>query len=186
LGIPGLDGSFRLLKGLDWQFHDVTLSSRVKVALHGLAIHEHRAEFVPTLWEQSAAGKARQQILDQVWFTGVHSDVGGGYPQAGLSDVALEWMVQRAGKLAGLEFDPAALNLRPDAVAKGHDSFSTFYKILDWFRRKGGGSLRAYAQNPKMATCERIHESVFRRAEALPNEDWPDSFLAETKKHRGE
>ena len=52
LGIPGLDGSFRVLKGLDWQFHDVTLSSRVKKAFHALAIREHRAEFMPTLWRK--------------------------------------------------------------------------------------------------------------------------------------
>ena len=49
LGIPNLDGRFRLLKGLDWQFHDVKLSRIVKHAFHALAIHEHRAEFLPTL-----------------------------------------------------------------------------------------------------------------------------------------
>lgn len=182
LGIPGLDGRFRLLKGLDWQFHDVTLSTWVKNAFHALAIHEHRSEFEPTLWEQKPGAAEAGQQLEQTWFSGAHSDVGGGYPETGLSDVALEWMVERAKKFGGLEFDEAVLNLRPDATAKGHDSFGTFYKVRSWLHGRGGGTLRQFRGNPAMATREDLHESVLRRAQAKPNEKWPETFEAEIKK----
>jgi uncharacterized protein (DUF2235 family) len=180
LGIPGLDGRFRLLKGLDWQFHDVTLSGRVKNAFHALAIHEHRTDFVPTLWEQKP-GSVGKQNFEQAWFSGAHSDVGGGYQEAGLSDVALEWMVHRAKNHGKLEFDEVALNLRPDAEAAGHDSFGTFFKVLDWFRGKGDGTLRQFRLNPTAATAESVHESVLRRFRAKPNEKWPETFHKELK-----
>lgn len=182
LGVPGLDGRFRLLKGLDWQFHDVTLSTWVKNAFHAVAIHEHRSEFVPTLWEQQPGAAEAGQRLEQIWFSGAHSDVGGGYVEAGLSDVALEWMVERAKKYGGLEFDDVALNLRPDAEAKGHDSFGTFYKVLSWLHGKGEGTLRQFRGNPVLLTCEGLHESVLRRAQANPKEKWPETFGAEIKK----
>jgi uncharacterized protein (DUF2235 family) len=179
LGVPGLDGRFRLLKGLDWQFHDVTLSTWVKNAFHALAIHERRTEFVPTLWEQKPEAPAEQR-LEQTWFSGAHSDVGGGYPEAGLSDVALKWMVRRA-KDCGLEFD-AAMNLNPDAEAEGHDSFGFFYKVLGWLRFKKGGTFRKFRTTPKLTTREDLHESVLRRAQAKPQEEWPETFRSEINK----
>jgi len=182
LGIPGLDGRFRLLRGLDWQFHDVTLSSIVKNAFHALAIHEHRAEFLPTLWEQQP-GMADQQRLEQVWFSGAHSDVGGGYPEAGLSDIALDWMIDAARKYGGLEFDLQSFEMRPDFRAKGHDSFGTFYKVLDWIDRKKNGTLREFL--PKPETQERLHESVIERALNNSEEKWPQTFKTEIDRQIG-
>ena len=43
--------------------------------------------------------------VEQVWFAGAHSNVGGGYKESGLSDLALLWMIARVAKLTGLEFD---------------------------------------------------------------------------------
>ena len=181
LGIPGLDGRFRLLRGLDWQFHDVGLSRKVKKAFHALAIHEHREEFVPTLWEKKEDAPV-DQILEQVWFSGVHADVGGGYPQTGLSDVALRWMLYKAASDGGLaSYEKSLVGFNPDPTAKGHDSFGAFYKVLDWVRRKPQGVLREFGgDNP--ATCESIHPSVFERYKALPDERWPESFLPELKR----
>jgi uncharacterized protein (DUF2235 family) len=181
LGVPGLGGRFRLLKGLDWQFHDVSLSRRVKKAFHALAIHEHREEFVPTLWEKKSDAPEKQ-VLQQVWFSGAHSDVGGGYPQTGLSDVALRWMLDKAENEGGLACDETPLvDFKPDPTAKGHDSFGAFFKVLDWLRGKSQGVLRQFGgSNPK--TCESIHPSVYKRYQALPKEPWPDSFLQELKR----
>ena len=77
-------------------------------AYQALAIDERRAEFPPTLWTSQPANG---QTLEQIWFTGVHSDVGGGYgddPSTGtaLSDITLSWMMSKAWAL-GLETDPA-------------------------------------------------------------------------------
>ena len=91
LGIPGLRG--RLANRL-WGFHDTALSSHVSFAYHALAIDEQRGPFKPTLWQQQE--HAQGQTLEQVWFAGVHSDVGGGYPDCGLAEIPLLWMAQRA------------------------------------------------------------------------------------------
>jgi uncharacterized protein (DUF2235 family) len=105
LGIPAIFGGVdHLLYG----FLDTSLHPDVLNAYQALAIDERRIEFPPTLWtSQPAAG----QTLEQVWFTGVHCDVGGGYaddPKTGteLSDITLSWMMSKAWNL-GLESDPA-------------------------------------------------------------------------------
>ena len=76
-------------------------------ACHALAIDERRAQFPPTLWKGPAAPG---QTLEQVWFTGAHSDVGGGEPDdlpgltTALSDMGtLGWMMSKASAL-GLQF----------------------------------------------------------------------------------
>ena len=177
LGIPGFNGSFRLSKGLDWQFHDVTLSQRIHFAYHALAVHEHRAEFVPTLWEMQPPDPAHPQTLEQVWFSGAHSDVGGGYAATGLSDVALSWMVDKAIG-AGLEIDLGVLpGYQPDPLAEGHDSFSALYKILGVFRGKPKGEFRIYDAEAK-ATCQTILPGVRERFGKEPDKKkWPPSFF---------
>jgi uncharacterized protein (DUF2235 family) len=105
LGIP-IDG-FRLpLLTKRWSFHDTTLSSRVRHAHHAIAIDERRGPFKPTLWERQA--HAEGQKLEQVFFAGVHCDVGGGYSDPALGEIPLLWMVDRA-RAAGLAFDAGRL-----------------------------------------------------------------------------
>lgn len=73
------------------------LSRRVTKACHALSIDDERHTFHPLLWkEEGTDGR-----VEQVWFAGVHSNVGGGYPKQGMSLVALDWMIQRA-RAAGL------------------------------------------------------------------------------------
>lgn len=76
----------------DVVFENGTLNSRVKRAVHIVALDEDRVPFTPTLINRDAANPDR--ILE-VWFPGVHSDVGGGYWYDGLSDVALEFMIRQ-------------------------------------------------------------------------------------------
>lgn len=100
LGIPveGLLGIFNR----PWRFHDVQLSRSVENAFQALAIDEHRSAFQPAIWVQHP--EAYGQVLEQVWFAGAHSNVGGGYPDSGLSDIALSWMIRKAQN-CGLAFD---------------------------------------------------------------------------------
>src|SRR5262245_3576733 len=70
-----------------YQFHDTRLGRHVERGLHALALDEARVDFQPTLWVQRPEAKAGGQVLKQVWFAGVHSSVGGGYDEHGLSDV---------------------------------------------------------------------------------------------------
>ena len=103
------------------EFYDTKLGSNVRIARHALAIDERREDFEPTLWEP------RDKLdLQQVWFAGSHSDIGGGYPadDQGLlaSDSALEWMVGQA-RSAGLDIEdhlPAGIN--SSARARLHNS----------------------------------------------------------------
>lgn len=179
LGIPGFDDNFRLAGGMDWQFHDVTLSQSVRHAYQALAIHEHRAEFTPALWQQQKLDAGVQQTLEQVWFSGAHSDVGGGYEFAGLSDVALEWMVKRANA-AGLATDLTPLSIfdpkyNPNPLADGHDSFSALYKLMNTLRFKPKGILRTFEN--KARTNQSIDGSVIKRfKKEQESKKWPPSF----------
>jgi hypothetical protein len=68
-----------------WQFHDTRLSSWVDAAFQALAIDEERSSFGPTPWTSDPRA---DQHVEQVWFAGVHSDVGGGYPDPALAEIA--------------------------------------------------------------------------------------------------
>lgn len=103
LGLPGLS----VPRPRDrWSFHDVQLSQTVRYAYHALAADERRRPFTPTLWVKNPKPTlGLGQTLEQVWFSGAHSDVGGGYLEPGLSEIPLCWMVQKAMD-AGLTFRP--------------------------------------------------------------------------------
>lgn len=112
-----------------WQFHDLKLNPQVKAAFQALAIDEKRAPFTPAIWAQCAS--ATDQQVEQVWFSGVHCDIGGGYPQRALAEITLRWMVDRA-RSCGLAFDDRQLDTHPlDPMAKPlHDSRTLLYKLL--------------------------------------------------------
>ncbi|MDQ3676436.1 MAG: DUF2235 domain-containing protein [Actinomycetota bacterium] len=145
LGIP-LDVRVPFASKL-WGFHDTALSSRVRFAYQALAIDEQRGTFKPTLWKQQE--HTRGQVLEQVWFSGVHSDVGGGYPEAELAEIALLWMVDRA-RSRDLAFKPdhfttptrvdterrqQGQHTSPDALGAIHESDKGIYRWLPRHRR---------------------------------------------------
>lgn len=131
-----------------WGFHDTTLSSHVRFAYQALAIDEQRKPFLPTVWQQQ--GDAAGQTLEQVWFAGAHCDVGGGYREPELAEIALLWMVERA-RACGLAFEPEQFvvrgdgldeerrrlgrDLAPDALGTIHDSYKGVYRLLGPHRR---------------------------------------------------
>jgi hypothetical protein len=99
-------------------FHDTDLSPKVAHARHALAIDETRQSFMPTLWTNIDD----RPTVKQVWFPGVHSDVGGGYAHCGLSDGALKWMIEEAQDLGLVFRDRVIEQVRPDARGLLHDS----------------------------------------------------------------
>jgi uncharacterized protein (DUF2235 family) len=100
LGIPALLGGVDPVR---YRFLSTSLHPDVQHAYHALAIDERRAEFPATLWDPASVQPG--QVLEQVWFSGVHCDIGGGYPEHGLSDTTLAWMLSKAIPL-GLQIDP--------------------------------------------------------------------------------
>jgi uncharacterized protein (DUF2235 family) len=131
------------------QFHDTDLSSTVKYAYQALAVDEKRRNFKPTLWrQQDLSGK---QKMEQIWFIGVHSNIGGGYPATGLSDIALDWLVSKAVD-CNLDLDniPAAENLSEEP----EESWKGFYKLIPPYYRRIG---------TKENGNEKLHNSVLKR-----------------------
>lgn len=122
---------------------------------HAMAMDERRAQFFPTPFDRPGP-TAWTRTLEQVWFRGCHCDVGGGYADNGLSDIALAWMLhacERHGLIFGGE---VRRTLRPDPLARMHDELQRqpAWRLLgSWPRwHPVSGSL---------------HPSVLRRAEAL-------------------
>lgn len=74
------------------RFPDQDLSPKVLRACHAVSVDDERQTFHPVLWNEAHEKTNR---IEQVWFPGVHSDVGGGYPRNSLSLVALDWMISR-------------------------------------------------------------------------------------------
>jgi uncharacterized protein (DUF2235 family) len=130
LGIPAAIGQ---VDPVAYGFLDTSLNPKIKHGYHALAIDERRAQFPPTLWEGTIGP---DQTIEQVWFTGAHSDVGGGEPSDGtgttaLSDITLAWMMDKASAL-GLLFDTSvqkqyACPLDPTyALDQFHESWKFF------------------------------------------------------------
>jgi len=126
LGIPNDLGILNLLDATDeHMFHDTSLGRLTLHARHAVALDEIRASFQPTLWTNP-----HDRDLKQVWFPGVHCDVGGGYRETGLSDIALKWMIDEA-KALDLGFRKEMVRqIRPDARDVLHDSWTDVFRLL--------------------------------------------------------
>lgn len=170
---------------------DRDLHKHVERACHALALDDERNTFHPVLWNEDQRQNQRnpnaappahidEERISQVWFTGMHSNVGGGYPLDGLAHISLEWMMDRVretGRLGaeGLRFKMGEL----DKVRRlaDHDA-----PVAD-SRRGLGGSYRyqprklALLANDSFGVRDpksigrnfvridriKIHESVMRR-----------------------
>ena len=130
VGALGIPNDLALLGLFDdpakYRFHDTALSRIVVHARHTVALDEKRASFAPTLWTKIEAGTDAKQI----WFPGVHSDVGGGYLETSLSDGALDWMLDEAEKCELFVRPGARKQLKPDRLGILHDSCCGIFKVL--------------------------------------------------------
>lgn len=83
-------------------FNDSYLGKRIENGFHALALNENRLDFTPAPWSFKPV---EGQHIKQVAFIGSHADVGGGYAEADLSDIAMTWMASEVVKVSNLEFD---------------------------------------------------------------------------------
>ncbi len=136
LGVPNtmFQGILKHVFRVNREFHDTDLSSTIAYAFHAVAIDEARNPFLPTLWTQTDAGRSAGQHLEQVWFPGFHSDVGGGADNSAVSDVALGWMVERAST-AGLKLYAPATIGAPDFPAFKASAEGPVSNSMTWFYR---------------------------------------------------
>jgi uncharacterized protein (DUF2235 family) len=171
LGIP-IDGFRPPILSRLWTFHDTTLSRYVLNAYHAIAIDERRRPFRPTIWVKN--DDAHKQTLEQVWFAGVHCDIGGGYRDPGLSEIPLLWIAEKA-RSCGLAFKQdhlvvkktgldvkarrAGADVAPDYAAALHDSRTRFYRLLPPYDRRLAGDEGAKVDGGALASsAKRRHD----------------------------
>ncbi|MBE0585683.1 MAG: DUF2235 domain-containing protein [Desulfofustis sp.] len=167
LGAPGVLG--QLVNPGKYKYHDIGLNTNIEHAFHALAIDERRKPFLPSMWIKPHNWSG---TLEQVWFPGVHSNVGGSYSPDGLANEALHWMVEKAENL-GLEFDANHLgHYLPCFNSVLNDSMTTFYNLMGPVQRKLGEHI---------GHGEAIHQSALDRqnlAECAYDPDNLKSYLA--------
>ena len=164
LGLPFKELNFIV----DWipffrhKYHNLRLSSSVTHARHALAIDDERLTFHPKIWDKKIKD---HQTMKQVWFSGMHTDVGGGYKEHELSDIALAWMVLEA-KECGLRIFPKnEVEINQDCDGTMHDSRKGFFNKL--FRKK----IRSWNSNTHGKPV--VHESVLLRKFNQQNQESP-------------
>jgi uncharacterized protein (DUF2235 family) len=158
-------------------------NSSVDIVRHAISLDERRSYFVQNLW-----GSQPPTDIDQVWFPGVHCDVGGGYPESesGLSAIALQWMAAEA-EAAGLFLDPqmkadvlpqqiTSAYAAPDPRAPAHESLTGLWWIVEYLPKRYKDPAANFAPRwmfhagrPRYVTDDaRIHVSVFVRIKSVP------------------
>ena len=149
LGAPGFLG--QLFNKDKYKYHDVELNQYIENAYHALAIDERRVPFTPNLWKRPGGWPGH---LEQAWFAGVHSNVGGGYSPDGLANEALHWMIEKAEGL-GLEFDSDYLaHFQPCFNSVLQDSMTVAYRSM-------GQNIRVIGK--QLADGELVHRSAIDR-----------------------
>ena len=164
LGLPfrTLDTVVNWIPCWKHNFHNVRLCESVDCGIHALALDDERKTFRPTYWNEKSRD---DQIMEQVWFCGAHSDVGGGCDSSGLSDITLGWMIAKARK-QGLMIYPkheVRTNPRPDGTL--HDP------------REGWGEL--WRHKTRSWDADRfgtpvVHASVLERTKNRENFSTPE------------
>ena len=153
---PHFIGVWDTVGSLGWiygkKFFNAKLNPDIVNAYHAISIDEKRKKFPVSLWDERNV--APHQTVEQVWFAGVHSDVGGWYDQRGLSNITLIWMLENAQK-HGLRLQQGwreRINVNP--LDEMHNSYTGLWRL--W-----RPAIRKIPEGAK------IHESVLIRAKAF-------------------
>jgi len=147
---------------------DRQLDGRIKKACHALSIDDRRKTFHPLLWDEanephsSDAGHTDDERLTQVWFVGAHSNVGGGYPDDGLSSVSLRWMMHEGSK-KGLIFKSGALKEADACVAPFGRLYHSRAGLGAYYRYEPRRLDKPTDRQGAQILRPKIHESVIWR-----------------------
>jgi hypothetical protein len=164
-----------------WMLPNCVLDSSVQRACQALSIDDDRTTFHPTLWDETnekplapnAGGKRylADERISQIWFAGVHSNVGGGYPDDSLAQIPLIWIMSEA-RACGLLFK-AQSDANPQTYGHPTTAQDKDGRIYDpraglgGYYRYGPRDIRALTQGllsrQGVVSFARIHESVFAR-----------------------
>ncbi|KAF2135928.1 uncharacterized protein K452DRAFT_157262 [Aplosporella prunicola CBS 121167] len=164
----------------EMKFYDTKLSNSIEHAFQALALDEKRAAFAPAVWEKP---RGNTTVLRQVWFPGVHSNIGGGYDDQQLANITLAWMAAQLSPF--LDFRTKYLLAQDDAAAryyvKRHETprpwaFGTIPNSAMGLYALAGTTARCpgtyhavdphtgrVTPRPLRDTCEYVHPSVRAR-----------------------
>jgi uncharacterized protein (DUF2235 family) len=177
---PRFLGLWDTVTSLGWVYRRTyypfsTCNPDVEVVRHAVSIDERRAQFRQNLWRPTAG-----QDVKQVWFAGVHSDIGGGYPEkeSALSKIPLAWMIAEAHR-AGLLVDMAGYRevvlgaggryVAPDPAGRLHESLKGAWLALEYLPGRSlrpGSPLRLPLKHPRtLPRNSVVHQSVLDRIE---------------------
>lgn len=156
------------LAGIPFQkinlFKDLSIAPNIKKAYHLVSIDERRDAFQPTLMNA-------EDRVSEVWFAGVHTDVGGGYAQHELANITLTYLINRA-RSHGLQFDEAEVaKIKPDPRGPLHDRDRFLDYKLDWRKIQV-----KTARGRKADLRPKLHKSVLERLGA------PEALVKRDKK----
>jgi len=175
--VPGYSWK-KSLRTIHWtefylKFYDYTLNPNVPYAKHAISIDENRKDFKRVGWtpgETNRPGRDERGniFFEQVWFSGNHADIGGGYAEneCRLSDIALKWMLVSATFIPnGLEIDSDVLVLHPSPDGPSHDEvksgFGLITKLTGYTWPK---TIRDLPADPKTGiSAATMHSSVYER-----------------------
>ncbi|KAF2645009.1 hypothetical protein P280DRAFT_185668 [Massarina eburnea CBS 473.64] len=164
----------------EMSFYDTKLSPCIENAFQALALDERRSAFHPAVWEKPEGNRT---TLRQVWFPGVHSNVGGGYDDQQLANITLAWMMSQLAPFLDMRneylfeqddenenyYDDRDEGIRPWSFGEIYNSMSGLFTV-------GGAATRTpgqyYATDPNTGrptdrplrlTNEYIHASARTR-----------------------
>ena len=149
---------------LPLELPDNVLNKNVARACHALSVDDERTTFHPVLWTEKGEKPAELtdgssyiwgERISQVWFPGVHSNVGGGYPDDSLAYVPLVWMMNEAGRcgLTFKEFD----KYEPDALRHARSAADKYGRVYN--PRNGIGAYYRYGPRNISELCNAVNAS---------------------------
>jgi len=156
-------GLFDTVRGMviEKVHEDTRINKVVRIARHALSLDEQRPTYRPEIWTRNPNLENPDHV--QMWFPGVHSDVGGSYKENSLSNVSLNWMVEEAG----LDRDHFRDKYPPDPLGMQHDSYQRRMHEnwrLTWAMVSMYKTLDRLATVPADADNLQFHLSVSLRA----------------------
>lgn len=168
IGLPFEEARFAMHNWINYGFRGHALNSNVIRACHAISIDDCRETFHPVVWDECI--DERPERINQVWFSGMHSNVGGGYPKNQLSRVALDWMIEQVqtqdAKIIGnpehrLLFDQGEvdrISQEKNAHGRLYNSRSGLASAYRFLPRDMESIRQSYTENNA-----KIHPSVFDR-----------------------
>ena len=137
-------------------------TQRQRASLNNASREENRKDFARVGWSPTAEKQDKRDengnlYFEQVWFPGVHADIGGGYEEneSRLSDNALAWMLSAASIIPnGLEHDGTVLRLHPEPAGPQHNEQKNSWLTFGLRKLPGPGAI--------------MHKSVYQRFDAGP------------------